>query len=417
MRPPPAAGEVAAIELRRRADLRPWRGARRLKELGGARRRRGPPRRGRRTRRGGAARGGSGARSAGREEGRADPARSSPARAATRARPTAREEGRARPAHSSPARAAAWSSPSGEGGGPHSPARRQGRRRCCSSLPSASSLPLRPPSPLLPCSLAGEREAGRRWLASASSFLPPTRTAPLLLLPSLHPRGTALSSSPLDSALDGAVAPSQAGPRRRPLPCLASRRAAGPRAAPSPARGRSRAWPWRAAGMAAAARATRGHGWSGHASRRRAAVLLGALPACASTPAPGYSPPLPRPRHGAAVAAVSGTAADGLPFSAPSRWPAARAPSSLSPSARAGHGELRRARTAAAVPASSAGGRSSACMRRGCGGDESDVWVPHVSGSRERARNRSQGYYCPFVFQFNCSVSIFDTNGIEGMEN
>ena len=169
--------------------------------------------------------------------------------------------------------------------------------------------------------------------------------------------------------------------------------------------------------MAAAARATRGHGWSGHASRRRAAVLLGALPACASTPAPGYSPPLPRPRHGAAVAAVSGTAADGLPFSAPSRWPAARAPSSLSPSARAGHGELRRARTAAAVPASSAGGRSSACMRRGCGGDESDVWVPHVSGSRERARNRSQGYYCPFVFQFNCSVSIFDTNGIEGMEN
>ena len=104
MRPPPAAGEVAAIELRRRADLRPWRGARRLKELGGARRRRGPPRRGRRTRRGGAARGGSGARSAGREEGRADPARSSPARAAARARPTAREEGRARPAHSSPAR-------------------------------------------------------------------------------------------------------------------------------------------------------------------------------------------------------------------------------------------------------------------------------------------------------------------------
>ncbi|KAG2633831.1 hypothetical protein PVAP13_2NG233503 [Panicum virgatum] len=78
--------------------------------------------------------------------------------------------------------------------------------------------------------------------------------------------------------------------------------------------------------MAAAARATRGHGWSGHASRRRAAVLLGALPACASTPAPGYSPPLPRPRHGAAVAAVSGTAADGLPFFAPSRWPAARAP-------------------------------------------------------------------------------------------
>ena len=37
---PPAAGEVAAIELRRCADLRPWRGARRLKELGGARRRR-----------------------------------------------------------------------------------------------------------------------------------------------------------------------------------------------------------------------------------------------------------------------------------------------------------------------------------------------------------------------------------------
>ena len=59
--------------------------------------------------------------------------------------------------------------------------------------------------------------------------------------------------------------------------------------------------------------------------------------------------------------------------------------------------------------------------RRGSDGfkveDESDVWVPHVSGSRERARNRSQGYYCPFVFQFNCSVSIFNTNDIEGMEN
>ena len=274
-----------------------------------------------------------------------------------------------------------------------------------SSLSSPSLLPRRR-------ARGGAKVAGERLLLPSShthgaapppSFPPPARHRPLLLPPRFGPRRR------------GGPLPSRASSPPPPLPGLSESRE--PAGRPSPARGRSRAWPWRAAGMAAAARATRGHGWSGHASCRRAAVLLGALPACASTPAPGYSPPLPRPRHGAAVAAVSGTAADGLPFSAPSRWPAARAPSSLPPSARAGHGELRRARTAAAVPASSAGGRSSACMRRGCGGDESDVWVPHVSGSRERARNRSQGYYCPFVFQFNCSVSIFDTNGIEGMEN
>jgi len=281
------------------------------------------------------------------------------------------------------------SSPNGEGGGARSPgpqlarprggvelAQRRGRRAAL-ARPAAREeamlllppLRLFSPSPsslsspsLLPRRRArgGAKVAGERLLLPSShthgaapppSFPPPARHRPLLL--------------PLDSALDGAVAPSQAGPRRRPLPCLASRRAASPRAAP-PLLGDG---------------AARGHGelrgWRRRPEPRVAMAgpatpPAGALPSSSERcrPARARLPPairLPSPGRGMGplwrrLAGRRRTASPSL--LPPAGRPRAPPPPSLPPlaPAMASYGGLaRRLRSLLPLPAAGA--------RRACGGD------------------------------------------------